>query len=402
MASLLFPAFVGKPVVQFRWAYATVLTDIVRACTDSIEALTLFRSLLLGEDGGPDSIGFMGFDAHGGDTGCQLRAGMVLEVFSVHRRLMTDPQTKLLRKVEWIDIYLERLEKVLGAARDACKRLTIDRHMPKALGFNDKQDTASAILRALGWDETYDGPLYGEPMPEYPSGEVASVDNYGSAESNSETPSSVHLESNTQIVQGSDDAKESSNLNIQDKTLRVQAALNRLLLDNNQEDKACLNVPGQDQADKRPETLRQLSYTSSVVSYANSDISAEESVASSASSVSDLSIDDGPSALQTRWKVHDAPTMVRFLTYCHTLSKYKDFCRLKNVVGARVCPELAQEAGNAMIEPYINRKNTDYKPINIKRYRAEFETYQSWLSDFSCAWLYSLANRSGAKQNLSR
>jgi hypothetical protein len=61
---------------------------LVRGALDAIEALELFRGLLLGTNNDPQSVGFMAFDAHGGDTACHLRAGMLLEVFSVHRQLV--------------------------------------------------------------------------------------------------------------------------------------------------------------------------------------------------------------------------------------------------------------------------------------------------------------------------
>lgn len=74
MACFLFPATASAPMgLRPRNCYGTVLTDIVRASSDAIEALTLYRRLIFANDVYVDNAGFTAFDAHVGDT-CQPTA----------------------------------------------------------------------------------------------------------------------------------------------------------------------------------------------------------------------------------------------------------------------------------------------------------------------------------------
>ncbi|KAK8040203.1 hypothetical protein PG993_008614 [Apiospora rasikravindrae] len=77
MAHLLFPA--GKSITKGRRKdeYHVLSTDIVRARIDAVDALTLFHNLIAGADRGDEAPGYMSFDAHVGETGCHLRAGIV-------------------------------------------------------------------------------------------------------------------------------------------------------------------------------------------------------------------------------------------------------------------------------------------------------------------------------------
>jgi hypothetical protein len=398
-----------KAGLQFRWAYASILGDIVRGSSDAIDALTLFRDLLLGRSDGPSSIGFMGFDAHGGDTGCQLRAGMLQEVFTVHRELMLDPRTKSLRNPDWIDTYLDRLTKLNEAAKYACAQLTQKRVMPSKFGFNDKQDSAQRLLVALGWDEMISEPLYGEPTSYFPTADS----------SRNALPSEIPLDAQAGDLVTIDGP---SHVDRQGKSAAPQQLYNTIKSAKGLFNKLLKLMFDTRIAPEPAETVRHTaesvdatgsresatpsprSDTSATDESDNSDTSSpySGSVVSSSSSISEFERGDVASPLCTSWSIKKPATLVRFLVFSYTLSKYKQFCRLSHVVGARVCPELALAAGAKMIEPYLAPKNSDYKSLKIPRYRTEFAAYQAWLSDFSSAWIRSLAIRSAMQPSLEK
>lgn len=156
MTDIIFPAFEQRFKVQKRIVYATFLTDVVRGSTDAIDALSLFRDLLYGEQKEPESVGYMAFDPHGGETGCHLRAGMVLEAFRVHRELAFDNDRPL--APIWIDQTIEALRDTSKNAKQLCARLTKDRVAAPKLGLSDKEDTPARILDIVGWK----GPVFGK------------------------------------------------------------------------------------------------------------------------------------------------------------------------------------------------------------------------------------------------
>ncbi|KAK8093322.1 hypothetical protein PG997_000007 [Apiospora hydei] len=86
MAYLLFPA--GESIKKGRRKddYHVLCADIVRTGSDAIDAFSIFHNLVVGADQGDDAPGYMAFDAHVGETGCHLRAGMFLDLFSIYRR----------------------------------------------------------------------------------------------------------------------------------------------------------------------------------------------------------------------------------------------------------------------------------------------------------------------------
>jgi hypothetical protein len=86
--------------------------------------------------------------------------------------------------------------------------------------------------------------------------------------------------------------------------------------------------------------------------------------------------------------------MIRFIVYAFVLSKYKRFCRLDNIVGARVEPELAARYGSELVADWLNSRNGDYKSGKTARIGLEMRVMQEWLSDYSCAWIRSLSDRS--------
>lgn len=175
MADILFPALEHRFKFQRRIVYATFLTDVVRSSSDAIDALSLFRNLLYSDQKGPDSIGYMAFDPHGGETGCHIRAGMVLEVFRVHSQLAFDNNNRPLAP-KWIDQTIETLQGTRERAKSLCGKLTVQRITASKLGLSDKEDTPARILDLVGWKEpVFDmssSSLYESPIE--PSGSVSS------------------------------------------------------------------------------------------------------------------------------------------------------------------------------------------------------------------------------------
>lgn len=83
--------------------------------------------------------------------------------------------------------------------------------------------------------------------------------------------------------------------------------------------------------------------------------------------------------------------MVRFLVYCYTLSKYKQFFVGANGGCCRLQPEWALEQGQSLMEPFWNPNNTEYTVARITRIKTEFTALQVWMSELSCSWLQSLS-----------
>ncbi|KAK7428409.1 hypothetical protein QQZ08_005028 [Neonectria magnoliae] len=151
MSNFLFPANDSVDHAKRKYAYPALLGDIVRGSRDSIDALRLFQELLRGNETSSSSIGFMAFDAHGGDTGCHLRAGMFLETFKVYRDMFlldSDGWQDFERSVENL---VQRLQEVSARAQEACARLTKEKVKPGKVGFHANQETPRNFLVKLGW-----------------------------------------------------------------------------------------------------------------------------------------------------------------------------------------------------------------------------------------------------------
>lgn len=143
MADLLFPTLHQRLKSQPKALYAAVLTDVARAASDSIEALTSFRGLLFRSPNGT-SPGLMAFDAHVGDTGCHLRAGMFLEVYCLHSNASPS---------EWIDQTIHRLRKTQEKAQQICAALTQQSARPQSVGLSGKDLPLPKLFRTVDWEE---------------------------------------------------------------------------------------------------------------------------------------------------------------------------------------------------------------------------------------------------------
>ena len=95
--------------------------------------------------------------------------------------------------------------------------------------------------------------------------------------------------------------------------------------------------------------------------------------------------------MNCNWNPMDFYTLTRFVVFCYVLSKYKAFSIVNDAVGARTAPEVAAEVSYSFMRPYTGKKKVPGKPQRILR---ELRELQSWLSELSCAWQKSLAQRS--------
>ncbi|KAF7562117.1 hypothetical protein G7046_g2024 [Stylonectria norvegica] len=156
MSNFLFPANDSVDHAKRKYTYPSLLGDLVRGSHDSMEALKLFRSLLRGDNDSGETPGFMAFDAHGGDTGCHLRAGMFLETFAIYRRMFHVDSERWQELDEFFDDLLGKLQDLSGSAQTACAKLTKDKVKPGKVGFHANQETPRNVLSRLGWVELSD------------------------------------------------------------------------------------------------------------------------------------------------------------------------------------------------------------------------------------------------------
>jgi hypothetical protein len=150
MTTHIYPIKGEEPGLQKRMHYGTILSDIVRACSDATKALSLFRSLVLGQSQEPDSLGFIAYDAHCGDAGCQLRAGMLREIFLQHQETVSGLKK---HSTSWIEPHIRRLDRLKRNAEKSLHLLTHAKLPPEILGFGAKQDYVENIVKALERDE---------------------------------------------------------------------------------------------------------------------------------------------------------------------------------------------------------------------------------------------------------
>jgi hypothetical protein len=364
MASLLFPTTDLPAGARRKSDYVAFMSDIARASNDAASALSLFANLVAGTAGGSESPGFMAFDAHGGDTGCQLRAGMMQEVFILYRQLFDNMTETWATFHSQIQETTAKLRFVHENATHACMRLVRDKVHPNKLGFATTQDTPENMLRVLGWDAG-SGHLSlanvlsemlirqtGEAMGTFPiihqhisaMGKI-SIDGRHSPSTGLTESDHTSLASATSTeVNGGHSAITSPSSSSED--LRA----------------LCMNV--QQEGD--------------IQSLSGSNTRIQAFV-------------EQTELLATKWDPLSYHTLARFIVFCYTLSKYKSFTVLQGNVGATLAVEDAAETSYSFIRPYTDGKKKAGKPQRILR---EFAEMQTWLTGLSCAWQRSLAQRS--------
>lgn len=379
MTSFLFPATTASQGLRLRNNYGLVYTDIVRASSDSIDALSLYRDLLFSCNPDADSVGFAAFDAHVGDTSCQVRAAMLLDLTRQHRKWASESN-----KAIWLDDYIQRLTLVRERARGMLADLTIRRIHPAKLGIGATEDTPAGILSNLGWKEPdvaqrVDA-LYQRAIPALtsayklqPMKESEKSLPFALQDPRSDRTATLADSVSGSEVTGSENLSETS---CSSETSDVESTPSSRTSDTGSETPLSVHLEEYLHIESLPEKSVPKSYMSPLLEGA----------------------DPG-----TAWDALDAKMAARFLVFCFTLSKYKTFGRFAAGVGGRLCPEEAIRAGDAMVADVWNRVTPDYKYSKAtRRVSLEFAALQTWMSELSCAWLCRTAKYSAASPTMER
>lgn len=379
MTSFLFPATTASQGLRLRNNYGLVYTDIVRATSDSIDALSLYRDLLFSRSPDADSVGFAAFDAHVGDTSCQVRAAMLLDLTRQHRKWASEST-----KAIWLDDYIQRLTIVREKARGMLADLTIRRIHPAKLGIGATEDTPAGILSSLEWKEPdvaqrVDA-LYQRAIPAITSAYKLqpTTDFEKDHPFALQEPRPDGLGLTADSVSGSEGAglENLSETSYSSETSDVESTPSSRTSDTGSETPLSVHLEEYLRIESLPEKNVPKSYMSPLLEGTD------------------------PGAV---WDALDAKMVARFLVFCFTLSKYKTFGRFAAGVGGRLCPEEAIRVGDAMVADVWNRVTPDYKYSKAtRRVSLEFAALQTWLSELSCAWLCRTAKYSAASPTIER
>lgn len=158
MSHLLFSTGVGRSstVNHKPTELPRQLFHIIRGTSDSIEALNLFLKLVFEH---PDYLdgdvrnqdGFHEFDAHVGDTACQLRACMLLDVIKILKEPASSPTVTVIKST------ISDLEQLLANSRQLLAQLLeLDWNKIRAGALDEMKITKSGLtvdelLARLGW-----------------------------------------------------------------------------------------------------------------------------------------------------------------------------------------------------------------------------------------------------------
>lgn len=339
MTTHIYPIKGEEPGLQKRVHYGTILSDIVRACSDATKALNLFRGLVLGQSQGPDSLGFIAFDAHCGDAGCQLRAGMLREIFLQHRETVSGLKKHRFQSTLWIEPHIQRLVKLRQNAEKSLHLLTHEKFPPETLGFGAKKDYVENIVKALERNEY-------TCEENHTAGRNNGV---GIQVETMETNSGYELEREGGISWVDDDSFSSK------------------------------RSPGPS---------------------SGSTTSASEDSSSSSRGFTmptDSSLDINP-----LWDPSNSFQVARFLVYAFTLSRYKKFCRQGKCFGMRLDLEGILVHGLKLTKCQWNVSNKDYQVGKKQGTKYEVRRIQAWLCQLTCSWVCSLAERSPSVPNINR
>ncbi|KAL5357895.1 hypothetical protein BJX96DRAFT_145518 [Aspergillus floccosus] len=364
MTSLLFRASTAPEFPRPRKTYGSMYTDLVRASSDAVDALSLYRTLILAKDTSADSVGFTAFDAHVGDTSCQLRAAMMLDLTRQHRKWAASSG-----RAPWLDQYIERLEFLRDKARDMLAKLTIDRIHPEKLGIGPREDTPTGLLIHMGWCE-----------PEIPH-----------------HPETLYLRPSTPTKISNDV------LVLDEKDWEIPLSGDGCITTWTLMDKPIASSPAQYawwQIGNN--SMHQISPMVSCTSLSEDTLAEEVETPLENSPDKYLSpLLDGQDT-SIAWDPLNAKMLVRFITFSFVLSKYKAFHRFKHAVGTRLSPEAAINAGDEMVhDVWKKRPLDDYLySKSPRRIYIEFGAMQTWVSELSCAWLCHTAKTSSAAPGL--
>lgn len=153
MAHYLFPANKSTDKDGRKYEYHLLLADLVRGATDSINALALFRDLVVRHDSGPETPGFSAFNAHVGDDSNHLRAGMVNDMFSTYRCLFQVSPTAWELVDDWLVETITQLKAVIVQARAAHRKPNRNKAESSHSRWHRHPIVPQEVLGRLGWVE---------------------------------------------------------------------------------------------------------------------------------------------------------------------------------------------------------------------------------------------------------
>lgn len=136
--------------------YHTVLSDIARGASDSIDALTAFQRLLLLRDYdlGVD-LGLATLDAHCSDSGCHVRACMLLDASYSYQQMRARGTRIFSAFCTSLNRAVRKVRDVEMKARGAYHQLVHVGRRPEELQLPSKRGSPREILFELGWREEF-------------------------------------------------------------------------------------------------------------------------------------------------------------------------------------------------------------------------------------------------------
>lgn len=172
MTNFLFPCSAAADNAKKHTNYPALLRDILRSASDSIKALTLFDQYVIKRKSA-SKTGLTAFDAHGGDSGCHLRASMIMDAYTGYAELACQEPERLEEFCMSLAKTIANLRELEVSTRNMHAQLTLARTKPENLGLNRQEDTPRNILRHLGWTEAFQTNLASETRRDKPNGNAS-------------------------------------------------------------------------------------------------------------------------------------------------------------------------------------------------------------------------------------
>ncbi|KAJ3494436.1 hypothetical protein NLG97_g4081 [Lecanicillium saksenae] len=143
MTTFLLPAVASQAGPRKRTLYCVVLADIIRAAADAKDALETAEDLLLDRDGRHYSK----YDAHVGETGCHIRATMLIVAFDQMRNTAIEATNQPVPS--WLRDAISQLSVIRANAELLCSELTKNHKDPVAINLGSKRDYPEQIVTRL-------------------------------------------------------------------------------------------------------------------------------------------------------------------------------------------------------------------------------------------------------------
>ena len=367
MTSILFPVSDKRDAaVPAKKDFAYFMSDIARASSDSADALDLFIILVEGSTRhDPDSPGFMAFDAHGGEAGCQLRAGMMLEIFTIYQCIFREKPQVWSTLRQYLQDITFTLRRVKENAAEVCAKMTKHKVNPKKIGFGSNDDPVTL----LGWEFPLEPVDLSEDL-------LRALDNEEYDQLRQSCPVLLHY------LGGTDDLGQSRSVSPSTSSSSTDP----------------WSV-----ADLRSKLLQIRANTSATSTAASiiTDGDAEEDVAKAPQIAPPCPFTTTTISPSAEWLPLDGTVLVQFVVFCYVLSKYKSFVVHNGTVGARLSPEkAAAHSYDTFMRPHVG-KVVEKRQKNARVVK-ELRDCQEWLAHLSCAWQRSLAQRSITNVDMDR